>query len=592
MREQRPSKGIYKGQSTRRFGRVEEQGGVTGMMSPLELDAFKDSAIAFLRPLKHLLGVTAGFVIISDSAKNQADFLWTDAKGKSVRREITLPALIDNLREKALAGGKVIYRNLLPGSTHITVKQSNQIQINNILLLPVKISNESTLLYGFVNKAGKFTPGDVFEMAACGKFINSLLLNKPGFHAPEKPGKKSGGTTLAGQRRGISDEEERKRIDEETEELRQRALTSSHLASIGELASGIAHEVNNPLASIVLYAQLLMEEDLPAKTKNDIISIYESAQRAINIIRRLLTFARQQLQQKMATDINDMLAVTLELRKYALETSNIRVRTRLAPGLPMTLADAGQIQQVFLNIVLNAEAEMKLGHGKGNLLITSELVDNTIKVSFTDDGPGITRENMSKIFHPFFTTREVGEGTGLGLSICYGILADHDGRIYAESEPGKGATFHVELPVIPCRKTVTKGEPEKPHIIKSGKRRILIVDDEVSILDSLSRLLVKQGYTVETVDNCLPALDMILSQKYDFIFLDIKLPGMSGIELYREIEKADASIVRRIAFLTGNIMEKETRQFLQENQATYFLKPFVFKQLIKELDALLSREDG
>ncbi len=394
-----------------------------------------------------------------------------------------------------------------------------------------------------------------------------------------------------GKVRGKSAQRLRK-IDKETAELQQRALASSHLASLGELASGIAHEVNNPLASIVLYTQLLMEEDLPAKTKSDVMSIYESAVRAINIIRRLLTFARQQLQQKMATDINEMVAVTLELRKYALETSNIRVRTELAPGLPLTLADAGQIQQVFLNIVLNAEAEMKLRHGKGSLFITTELVDNTIKVSFTDDGPGITPENMRKIFDPFFTTREVGEGTGLGLSICHGIVADHDGKIYAESEAGKGATFYVELPVIPCQAADKKGQLVQPNTLKAGNRRILIVDDEVSILDSLSRLLVKHGYRVDTADNCLSAQDMILSGKYDCILLDIKLPGMSGIELYEEIKNVDASLVRKIAFITGNIMERETRQFLQENRVTYFVKPFEMKQLIKELDNLFSQEDG
>lgn len=382
-----------------------------------------------------------------------------------------------------------------------------------------------------------------------------------------------------------------RKVDRETAELQQRALTSSHLASIGELASGIAHEVNNPLASIVLYTQLLMEEDLPAKTKSDVMSIYESAVRAINIIRRLLTFARQQLQQKMATDINEMVAVTLELRKYALETSNISVRTRLAPGLPLTLADPGQIQQVFLNIVLNSEAEMKLSHGKGNLYITTELEDNTIKVAFKDDGPGISKENMSKIFNPFFTTREVGQGTGLGLSICHGIIADHDGRIYAESEPGSGATFYVELPVIPCGQADKKGEPAQVGSLNADGRRILIVDDEVSILDSLGRLLVKHGYKVDTVDNCLSAMDMILGERYDFILLDIKLPGMNGIELYKEIEKSDASLVTKIAFITGNIMDQETRHFLQENKVTYFVKPFEMKHLIKELDILLGRGD-
>jgi signal transduction histidine kinase/CheY-like chemotaxis protein len=602
MSDHQPTRGNITGQSTQRPRRTVEQKALIRLLSSVKLDTFRDSAFTILHPMNYLLGVPAGFVVITDHANNRTEFLLTNTKKIYARQNISLSASLTNLSEKAYASNKAIYRNLLPESAYLTVSQLHPLKVKNILLLPIRISDDSSVLYGFINNPGKFTRQDISTLANAEKFIKSILLSKSIFQSLVNSGGKypgliarkpaSGEAFRAGQRPGTNEMAERKREAEETEELQQRALTSSHLASIGELASGIAHEVNNPLASIVLYTQLLMEEDLPAKTKSDVMSIYESAVRAINIIRRLLTFARQQLQQKIATDINEMIAVTLELRKYALETSNIEVRTELAPDLPLTLADAGQIQQVFLNIVLNAEAEMKLSRGKGSLFIKTALADNTIKVSFTDDGPGITRENMSKIFDPFFTTREVGDGTGLGLSICHGIMADHDGKIYAESEPGKGATFYVEIPVIACRQAAKKVESVQHNASKVSSRRILIVDDEVSILDSLSRLLVKHGYGVDTVDNCLSALDMILSQRYDCILLDIKLPGMSGIELYKEVKKTDASLVRKIAFITGNIMERETRQFLQENSVSYFAKPFEMKQLIKDLDIILSREEN
>ena len=153
------------------------------------------------------------------------------------------------------------------------------------------------------------------------------------------------------------------------------------------------------------------------------------------------------------------------------------VTTQLDSELPITIADGGQLQQVFLNIILNAEKEMTIAHNKGNLSIKTKRVDNTIRISFTDDGPGITKENLDKIFNPFFTTREVGEGTGLGLSICHGIVAEHKGSIYAQSKRGKGATFVVELPIVTMDEQLKLAEKEvKPERVSGA--RILLVDDE------------------------------------------------------------------------------------------------------------------
>lgn len=417
-----------------------------------------------------------------------------------------------------------------------------------------------------------------------------LVLKKNGQYLPAmlalKPVARN--SINIGWRGTITDLTDQKRAEEEKSDIQQKALMASHLASIGELASGLAHEVNNPLASIVLYTQLLMEENLPEKVKTDVISIYESALRATNIIRRLLTFARQQLQKKIAVNINDVIAVTLELRRYALETSNIKVKTKLDYNLPLTMADPEQIQQVFLNIILNAETEMKLNHNKGNLSIKTEKVDDFIRILFEDDGPGIPKENIKKIFNPFFTTREVGEGTGLGLSICHGIVSDHGGKIYVESEEGYGATFYVELPILTCEKVSVDEKLLTVADVRANNLRILIVDDELSILDSLSRILIKNGYQVETVDNCHSALHMILNKKYDCILLDIKLPDMSGIELYTEINNRDESIAKKIIFITGNIMDQETKQFLEETQVPYSAKPFEITELIRQLKYFLS----
>ena len=241
---------------------------------------------------------------------------------------------------------------------------------------------------------------------------------------------------------------ERKRMEAEKGEIERKAQLASRLASIGELASGAAHEINNPLTGVIGCAQLLLaRKGIPEDIRQDVEIINEGAQRVANIVKKLLVFARQTRPEQRYVNINELIRNTLDLQAYALAANNIKVTLQLARDLPMTTADPSQLQQVFLNLIMNAETEMKLAHDKGKLSIKTELVDNIIRISFKDNGPGIAKENLESIFDPFFTTREVGEGTGLGLSICYGIMKEHGGRIWAESEPGKGATLIIELPV-------------------------------------------------------------------------------------------------------------------------------------------------
>ncbi len=229
--------------------------------------------------------------------------------------------------------------------------------------------------------------------------------------------------------------------------MQEQLIVTDRLASIGELASGIAHELNNPLTSIIGFSDLLLEKDVPDEVKEDLRVINREAQRTAGVVRNLLTFARKHEPKKQPVDVNGAIKTVLALRAYEQKVNNIQVNTRLAPDLPEVMADGFQLQQVFLNIVINAEHFMTEAHGRGNLTITTERVGDIIRASFTDDGPGIAEENLGHLFDPFFTTREVGKGTGLGLSICHGVITGHGGRIYAESELGKGATFIVELPI-------------------------------------------------------------------------------------------------------------------------------------------------
>ncbi len=226
-----------------------------------------------------------------------------------------------------------------------------------------------------------------------------------------------------------------------------RLMLTDRLASVGEMASGLAHELNNPLTGVIGLSQLLLADGLPPEIRQDVEDINKEAQRAAAVVKNLLMFARKHAPVREITQINSVIEDVLKLRAYEQKVNNIVVDRRLATDLPTTTADRFQLQQVFLNIILNAEQAMVEAHGRGRLTITTEKVGGDINVSFADDGPGIPPQNLRRVFDPFYTTKEVGKGTGLGLSICFGIVSAHGGRIWAESELGKGATFMLQIPI-------------------------------------------------------------------------------------------------------------------------------------------------
>jgi two-component system NtrC family sensor kinase len=227
----------------------------------------------------------------------------------------------------------------------------------------------------------------------------------------------------------------------------ERLMITDRLASIGELAAGTAHELNNPLTSIIGFSQLLMERELPDGIREDLKLIDSEAQRAASVTRNLLTFARKHTPVKEPNQLNNVIEDVLKLREHEHKVNCIEVKKRLASDLPRIMVDYYQMQQVFLNIIINAEYSMTEAHSKGTLTITTNKQNGHVMASFADDGLGISPENLSRIFDPFFTTKEAGKGTGLGLSICHGIVAEHGGQISAKSQPGEGATISIELPI-------------------------------------------------------------------------------------------------------------------------------------------------
>jgi two-component system NtrC family sensor kinase len=233
----------------------------------------------------------------------------------------------------------------------------------------------------------------------------------------------------------------------EIKEMEQQLVQAGKLAAIGQLVAGVAHELNNPLTSVVGYSELLLGAECSEGIRHDLERINRQGVRAARIVGNLLTFARRREPRKESININDVIERSLELQAHQLALDGISIVKEPDEALPPTMVDPFQMQQVFMNIISNAHQALRDWQGERQLRVRSELAGDMIHLEFADSGPGISAEVMRRLFEPFFTTREAGEGTGLGLSIAHGIVEAHVGRIWAESEVGKGATFIVEIPV-------------------------------------------------------------------------------------------------------------------------------------------------
>jgi len=394
--------------------------------------------------------------------------------------------------------------------------------------------------------------------------------------------------------------------------LQFKLLRTEKMAALGQLVSGIAHELNNPLTSILGYAQLLLSRRPGLDRTADAKRICQEAERAGKIVKNLLLFSREAKPERRVVDLNEIVERTLALRSYELKTEKIQTDVDLESGLPPILAGAGQLLQVVLNLVVNAEQAIEQGRGRGKIRIrTRRSSPERLALEISDDGPGIPPEIISRIFDPFFTTKPVGVGTGLGLSIAYGIVQEHGGDISVESHAGHGATFTIELPIMAVAELesadsvsgVAHDEASiplaPPPALLAGRssrgarltpanerlanaasrRRILVVEDEPTVAQLISDVLSEEGHRVDKLLDPREALERTGRQEYDLVICDLKMPYVDGRAFYKALADAGNPLQHRLIFVIGDTMSPHTLDFLESSGVPYLAKPFLVEEL-------------
>lgn len=355
------------------------------------------------------------------------------------------------------------------------------------------------------------------------------------------------------------------------------------LAAMGQLVSGVAHEINNPAAIISGFAQTLLLDQLPPDQRETVQMMYDEATRIGRITSNLLAFARAGSKERTLVELNEIVRRTFALRSYHLTTLNITVNLELDEANPKAWANGSEVQQLLLNLLINAEQALTTIPGRRAITIrTMAAGDDGVELEVGDTGPGIPVDIQERIFDPFFTTKPEGQGTGLGLSICYGIAHDHGGRISMHSVPGDGATFTVTLP----RDARTRQRSTPPPMPipeeareSDGALSVLLIDDEEGLRRAVVSFLKRRGMHIIAVEDGGDALRVLRRERFDVIVSDVRMPGMSGGEFLERLRREHPSMVNRLIFTTGDSFASDTLSLLRDSGRPSLVKPYDFAKL-------------
>ena len=388
-----------------------------------------------------------------------------------------------------------------------------------------------------------------------------------------------------------------------------KLLQTEKLAALGQMVSGVAHELSNPLTSIAGYAhRLLARHDLPGRTE-EVRQIYQEAERASTILRQLLLNARETLPEQRLVSMNQIVQRAIDLQRFSLAAEKIRVEIDLDPALPFVQGDPGHLQQVLMNLVGNARQAIEQ-HGQGGTirLRTKRIGEKRVLLEVTDSGPGIQPGILARIFDPFFTTKPAGVGTGLGLAIVLSVVREHGGQVHVLSPPQGGAVFQIELPAAAeTELEVTSGSPlperqnSLPEAAEAESREnrlapavgtgrgahVLVVEDEPTVARLIADVLEDEGMHVDVLLDGREALDCAARQTFDLVICDMKMPGLDGQHFYKSLERSGNPLRERFLFVTGDVIAAQTREFLERNHLPHVAKPFRVEELTEKVFGVL-----
>jgi two-component system NtrC family sensor kinase len=368
-------------------------------------------------------------------------------------------------------------------------------------------------------------------------------------------------------------------FEDQTEKrrLQEQLIQSEKMSAIGQLIAGVAHDLNNPLASVVGFSDFLAEGvDIPPALAEPLQVIRQEAERAATIVKNLLSFARRQAEERRVQSVRPVLESVIALLKNQLMALRVEATLEVEVDVPEIEMNTNQIKQVFVNLLNNA-AQAIATTGRGGLVrVAARRWLDGVAVSVADDGPGMPPDIAARVFEPFFSTKPEGEGTGLGLSICHGIVKEHGGGITLETAPGRGATFTVQLPG--GVRSTRAAAPTLP-VAPGESLRILVVDDEPHILHYMRATLESWGHRVDVATDGEAAVAHALAEPFDVIICDLRMPRLGGREMYQHLAVQHPHIAERVIFATGDTVRGDTLQFLEGLGRPFLHKPFTLAEL-------------
>src|SRR5713226_6957955 len=389
-----------------------------------------------------------------------------------------------------------------------------------------------------------------------------------------------------------------------------KLLQTEKLAALGQMVSGVAHELSNPLTSIAGYAhRLLVRQEFPGRAE-EVRHIYQEAERASTILRQLLLNARETPPERRLVSLNQIVQRAMDLQRFSLAAERIRVEIDLDPALLFVQGDPGHLQQVLMNLVGNARQAIEQ-HGQGGTirLRTKRIGERRVLLEVADDGPGIPQAILARICDPFFTTKPVGVGTGLGLAIVLSVVREHGGQVHVLSPPQGGAVFQIEFPAaaetaqdesvdspLSGRKnflpeTAEAAGREKrfaPTLDNAKGAHVLVVEDEPTVARLIADVLEDEGMHVDVLSDGREALDRAARQSFDLVICDMKMPGLDGQHFYKSLERSGNSLRERFLFVTGDVIAAQTREFLERNHLPHVAKPFRVEELTEKVHGVLA----